>query len=48
MTQKDKIAMLLAKYGFSLAEGMQMYEDLKASKEKLLVKSTPKRIVWYG
>lgn len=48
MTQKDKIAILLAKYGFSLAEGMQMYEDLKASKEKLLVKIYTEKncVVW--
>lgn len=38
MTQKDKIAILLAKYGFSLAEGMQMYDGLKASDEQLFVK----------
>lgn len=37
MTQKDKIAILLAKYGFSLAEGMQMYDDLKNSETKFLV-----------
>lgn len=38
MTQKDKVAILLAKYGFSLTEGMQMYEDFKASRDHIFVK----------
>lgn len=48
MTQKDKVAILLAKYGFSLAEGMQMYDDLKNSEKVFLVRIDTDKdcVVW--
>lgn len=48
MTTKDKVAMILSQRGFSLAEGMNMYDDMKADNEKTFVKIDPARnvVVW--
>mgnify|MGYP006928591376 CR=1 FL=1 len=48
MTTKDKIAMILTSRGFSLAEGMEMYDQMEASGKKYIVKVFPEKdvVVW--
>lgn len=48
MTTKDKIAMILTSRGFSLAEGMEMFDQMEAGEKKYLVKVCPEKdvVVW--
>lgn len=48
MTTKDKVAMILSQRGFSLTEGMAMYDEMKADNEKAFVKVCPDEdcVVW--
>lgn len=41
MTTKDKVAIILSQRGFSLADGMAMYDEMKANNEKAFVKVCP-------
>lgn len=38
METKDKVAMILTRYGYSLEDGMAMYEELMASKDGEVIK----------
>ena len=44
MTTKDKVAMILTRYGYSLDEGMKLYDELWVRSSKLTATTT----VWYG
>lgn len=45
MTTKDKVAIILSQRGFSLAEGMEMYDQLKADEGNQLIKVDPEKDV---
>lgn len=48
MTNKDKVAIILSQYGFSLQEGAEMYDRMKAAEENFILELSAENdvMVW--